>query len=147
MKAQQIIITLVVAIVVGAAAFYGGMQYQKSKTSTSQGANGAASRTGRTGGQGRFGQNGGGATRGQVVSMDSNSITVKLQDGSSKIVLINGSTQIGKSQKAAQSDIQKGDTVVAIGSANSDGSITAQDIQINPQGNFGRTGASPSPAQ
>lgn len=143
------IMTFVIVVVVAAAAFFVGMKYQQSKTPSAgaQGANSAVSGTGtRTG---RGGQNGtGGGTRGQVVSVDSNSITVKLSDGSSKIVLINGSTQIGKAQKAVQSDIQSGDTVMAFGTANSDGSITAQNIQINPlQGNFGRPGSSPSPGQ
>lgn len=132
MKAQQIIITLVVAIVVGAAGFFGGMQYQKSKATTASAQSGL-NRQGRTGGQGRFGgQNGGTATRGQVISSSDNGITVKLADGSSKIVIISGSTQVGKEATAQKSDIQNGDQVMVFGTANSDGSVNAQSVQINP---------------
>lgn len=132
MKAQQIVITLVVAIVVGAAGFFGGMQYQKSKA-TAANVQSGLNRQGRVGGQGRFGgQNGGNATRGQVISTSDTGITVKLADGSSKIVLISGSTQVGKEATAAKSDIQNGDQVVVFGMANSDGSVNAQNVQINP---------------
>jgi hypothetical protein len=141
MKAQQIILTLVVTIVVGAAGFFGGMQYQKIKATTA-GAQSGLNRQGRVGGQGRFGgQNGGMVTRGQVISASDSGITVKLSDGSSKIVIISGSTQIGKEAAAAKSDIQNGDQVMVFGTANSDGSVNAQSVQINPP-----SGSRPSPS-
>lgn len=144
MKAQQIVITLVVAIVVGAAGFFGGMQYQKSKATVANVQSGL-NRQGRAGGKGRFGgQNGGNAVRGQVISTSDNGITVKLADGSSKIVLISGSAQVGKEATAAKSDIQNGDQVVVFGMANSDGSINAQSVLINP-GLGNRQSPSPQP--
>lgn len=142
MKVQQIIITLVVAIVVGAAGFFGGMQYQKSKATTASAQSGL-NRQGRIGGQGRFGgQNGSIATRGQVISTSDTGITVKLSDGSSKIIIFSGSTQVGKEAAALKSDIQNGDQVMVFGTANSDGSVNAQSVQINP--GFGNR-QSPSP--
>jgi len=56
-----------------------------------------------------------------------------LADGSSKIVLISDSTQINQATTATSVDLKMGITIAAYGTANSDGSITAQSIQINPQ--------------
>lgn len=141
------IITVIAVVVVGAAAFFGGMQYQKMQTTT----NGGQFAQGRQGG-GRFGGNAGGANRptmGKVVSMDANSITIQLTDGSSKIVNVSGSTTISKTATAAQSDITVGETVAAFGTTNSDGSITAQNVQINPMFRMrgGPSGTQPSQGQ
>jgi hypothetical protein len=75
--------------------------------------------------------------------MTSDSLTVKMTDGSTKIVVLSTSTAFMQSTKAALSDIKTGDTVNVVGTANSDGSVTAQDIQINPpaQGGFARPGS------
>jgi RNase P/RNase MRP subunit p29 len=86
--------------------------------------------------------------RGQVLNMTSNSLTVKMSDGSTKIVVLSLSTAFMQSTKAALTDVKTGDTVNVVGTANSDGSVTAQDVQINPpaQGGFmmrGGTGQSP----
>jgi hypothetical protein len=59
-------------------------------------------------------------------------MTVKLNDGSSKIVLLTGTTSINKAATAATSDLTVGETVSAFGTTNSDGSITATNVQINP---------------
>jgi hypothetical protein len=64
--------------------------------------------------------------------MNSNSLTVKLSDGSTKIVVLSGSTTFVKSSPASQSDLKTGDTVNVVGTQNSDGSVTASDVQINP---------------
>lgn len=82
---------------------------------------------------GRFGNLGNERpVRGQIISADKGSITIKLQDGSTKIVIIPGSANILKTEKASDSALKKDETVVVLGSGNPDGSITAQDIQINP---------------
>jgi hypothetical protein len=154
-------ITIIVAVVVAAVAFFGGMKYQQTQVaSTSNGGQfaqggqgGQGARTGQAGqGTARFGGRGGGATVGQVVSQDANSITVKLQDGSSKIVNISGTTTYSKTSTASASDVTVGSTIAAIGTTNSDGSVTAQNIQLNPS--FNRAGGfgggmmrRPSPAQ
>jgi hypothetical protein len=55
-----------------------------------------------------------------------------MQDGSSKIVYFSDSTMIGKSTQGAASDLNTGEQVMANGTSNPDGSITAQNIQIRP---------------
>lgn len=144
MNRNSIIILVVVVIVVGAAAFFGGMKYAQAKTTPANGQF-AAGRFG----QGRFG--GRGATMptiGKVVSSDSNSITVQMQDGSSKIVNISGSTKILKTSTASMSDLSSGTQVAVIGTSNSDGSVDAQNVQINPM-NFarGNRNGTPQPTQ
>ncbi len=117
------ILIIIIVIVVGAGAFFGGMQYQKSQRSTRSGqfAN-------------RFGQNGQNfrPVRGSILSIDNDTLTVKLANGSSTIVVLSGSTAYMKEAAAAKTDLKTGDTVMAIGTSNSDGSVTAQSIQINP---------------
>ncbi|HVZ58794.1 MAG TPA: hypothetical protein VG935_03530 [Patescibacteria group bacterium] len=133
---NSIIVTIVAVIVVGALAFFGGMQYQKSqapKGFAQFSANGGGNRGfgNRQFGQ-RAGGAGGNAVMGDIVSTDNGSITVKMQDGSSKIVLLSGSTSINKQATGSQSDLKTGERVVVFGTANSDGSITAQNVAINP---------------
>ena len=149
MKNQQIIIPIVVAIVVGAAAFFGGMQYQKSQSPQAQFADrgGFGGRGGFPRGSGAPGGNRGGAVVGQILSAGNGTLTVKLQDGSSKIVVLPGNVSINKMAPAAQTDLMTGTNVAIFGTTNSDGSVTAQSVQLNPifRGPGG-PGASASPA-
>ncbi len=141
------LITVIVVVIVATAAFFAGMKYQQSQTSNAVGGQFAQ-------GGSRFGQGGqmgtrraggfGGATVGQVVSIDASSITLKLQDGSSKIVDLTSSTTYSKTDTATASDIKTNDRIAAIGTTNSDGSITAQNIQLNPMFRNGPGGANPS---
>lgn len=140
------VITIVVAIVVAAVAFFGGMKYQQSHALASNanagfgqnfGRRGQNGQGARTGGRGGFG----GANVGEIVSMDANSVTIKLQDGSSKIVNLSSSTTYSKTDTASKTDLKTGDRIAAFGTANSDGSITAQNIQVNPMFRVGPGGA------
>lgn len=144
---NKIIISAAIALVIGAGAgFFGGMYYQKSKapTFTRQfGANGAAGGT-RGGGGARGGAAGGfRPATGQIISKDDKSITVKLMDGSSKIVLLSPSTVINKADAATATDLTIGQTVAVFGQTNSDGSVTAQNVQLNPM--MFRGGQNPTP--
>ena len=69
---------------------------------------------------------------GEVISSDDASFTVKLQDGSSKIVLYSSKSTINKASEATKSDVVPGEKVMVMGTENADGSITAQNIQLNP---------------
>ena len=146
------IIALVIgaAVAVGGGSFYGGMKFQQSKGSgfispadfqnlrnlspeerqqrfQQMGGSGAG-----LGGQFGGRNGGGGATTGEIISKDDKSITIKLRDGGSKIVFYSASTEIGKFASGTSADIEIGKSVMINGSANSDGSITAQSIQIRP---------------
>ncbi len=132
---SNILTIIIVSIIVGAIAFYGGMKYQSSQAT--RGANlgrqfGTGNNTnGRQNGQTRFG-GGARSVAGEIISLDDKSITVKLQDGSSKIVLLNSSTSISKYSEATRSDLMSGTRVLATGADNSDGSVTARNVQLNP---------------
>ena len=132
MQTKIIIVALI--IIVGIAAFFGGVKYQQAQAGSSRqfylhGGQGGNMGLRRFGGQGNANFQ---ATRGQVVSVDTNNITLKLQDGSTKLINLSGSTRYMKEDQAASSDIKSGTTIMVIGSTNSDGSISAQDVQINP---------------
>lgn len=137
------LVTIIIAIVVAAGGFYGGMMYQKNQAGNLTGNQfyqqfGQGNQRGQSGGgRGRFG----GATVGTVVSQDANSLTVQLQDGSSKIINVTGSTAYAKSDSASKSDIQTGMRVAAFGIPNSDGSITASNVQLNPPTGMFRGGS------
>lgn len=126
MKQNQIILAVVLAVVAGGAGFFGGMQYQKSKIPTF----GNGARTGQV----RMGTNRNGfrPVAGEILNADDNSITVKLIDGSSKIVLVNDKTTIGKTSEASKTDLKTGEKVSVFGTENNDGSVSAQNIQLNP---------------
>jgi hypothetical protein len=147
MDSKMIVGIVVGALVIGGGSFYGGMQYASSQTPMrgGQGGNGAGLRGG------RFANGNGGFVGGTIVAMDPTSITVQLggpnassTNGTatgSKIVLYNSSTQIGKFTTGTPSDLAVGDSVTVSGSTNSDGSVTAQMIQIRSAGmGFGGRG-------
>ncbi|MDD5738424.1 MAG: DUF5666 domain-containing protein [Candidatus Pacebacteria bacterium] len=155
MKKNIIVLFVLVALVVGVGSFYGGMTYAKSSNKFLAGRSfndqqfianvgGAGQRAGgamagRAGGAGGF-------ISGQVVSKDSQSITVSIArnnatgsqnttgqaGGGSKIVFFSNSTQVMKTTEGSTSDIAVGSNLTITGAPNSDGSITAQSIQIRP---------------
>lgn len=139
---NKILITALICIVIaGASGYFIGNNAANSSSSLY---------TGRfQRGLGNIGRGGNGnVVRGKVISSDANSLTVQLQDGSSKIIVVSGNTTFAKSAQAAKTDINTGDTIMIFGQQNSDGSVTAQNVQINPP-KMGRQnemqGASPTP--
>lgn len=139
MKLNQIISTLVLLIVVGVGAFFGGTKYQQSKINSQ-----FTQRTGDIGqGMGRNntvdttvknrGQvTGFRQTVGEIISADDKSVTVKLTDGSSKIILLSDSTVVNQTATASKTDLKVGTKVAVMGDTNTDGSITSKTIDINP---------------
>jgi hypothetical protein len=76
----------------------------------------------------------GGFASGKIESKDSQSITLQLPNGNSEVVFYSSSTQVIKPSQASLNDISVGTQVMIGGTQNSDGSLTAQSIQIVSQG-------------
>jgi hypothetical protein len=132
------IVYVIVGAIVLVGVFYGGMLYGKGQNQTPANGTGGATFAGaRTRGAGSFG----GATVGQIISEDSSSITVALPAGGSKIVFLDNTTPITKQASGKMSDLTIGTNVSVVGTANTDGSVSAQAIQIRP--NMGANGATP----
>ncbi len=145
MKNTQKFILPIVLLVIGlGGGFFVGMKYQQSKSPSFNGM-----------GMGRrFGNGGGNGTgmgfrpvAGEILSMDDKSITVKLPDGSSKIVILTDKTTFSKTSEATKADLKTGIQVAAFGATNSDGSVTATNIQLNPMFRLNMRSPSPVPAQ
>ncbi len=114
---------IVGGLVLIALAFYGGVKYSQSTIPVR--------------GAGTFSQNGvrgqragGGIVNGEVLSKDTSGVTIKMRDGGSKIIFISESTSVMKSVIGSQADIVVGKQINVMGTANPDGSVTAQNIQI-----------------
>jgi len=139
-KMKKIAPIIIAIVAVGAISFYGGMKYAERNFSVRGGQNlspdtrqqrfnqmsGNGSRT-------RNGQAGANFASGEILSKDDKSITIKLIDGGSKIIFFSDKTNILKTTAGGQNDVAVGENVTINGSANSDGSITAQSIQIRPK--------------
>jgi hypothetical protein len=147
-KTNTIIIAIITLLIGAGAGFFGGMKYQQTKRTAVLGQFGQGGINGRNGQIQRNG-NGNAANfrpvSGQIISTDNGSITVKMSDGSSKIVLTNDKTVINQTSAATASDLKTGENVAVFGTANSDGSVTATNIEINPQQLRVGPNASPNP--
>lgn len=135
MKTKHYVIMGVIFVMVGVGGFYAGMKYQQSQRATfMRQFNGGA---GVPGGENQFRVNGNRAgfrpVSGEIIGLDDSSITVKLPDKSSRIVLFNDNTSINQAATASAQDLKVGETVAVFGQENTDGSVTAQSIQLNPQ--------------
>ncbi len=143
--AKKLLPIIIAVVVIGGGAFYAGMKYGQSNSSINSGQNAGMGFANLTPEQrqerlqqmginatGRGGNRGSGFVNGEIIAKDDKSITVKLPDGSSKIVFYSDSTEVGKSVSGTSNDLEKGKTITVNGTTNSDGSITAQSIQIRP---------------
>ncbi|OGG03552.1 hypothetical protein A2W14_03135 [Candidatus Gottesmanbacteria bacterium RBG_16_37_8] len=144
---MKTIYVVIISIVIGALGFFSGMNYsQRSRTNFRQnlsgqfqGGNGNGQFTGRRQFNGR-------PVTGEIVSLDDKSITVKMPDGQSKIVILSDNTEINQASAASKTDLKEGSKVAVFATDNTDGSVTAQNIQLNPQlGRF--QGPTPTPTQ
>lgn len=69
---------------------------------------------------------------GEIIKADGKSITVKQNDGSSRIVILSDSTKLVETSETTTDKLIIGSAVSVFGQENSDGSVTAQNIQLNP---------------
>ncbi len=136
MQKKNIIIGSVIIILIAAGSFYGGMAYEKKQVASSSNTRNLSS-----GQQRQFAGNGAmmfrsgngqnaGFANGEVISKDDKGLTIKMRDGSTKLVFFSSSTKFQKSSDGSVSDVETGKTVLVTGQAGSDGSITAQTVQI-----------------
>ncbi|OGG27241.1 hypothetical protein A2960_00270 [Candidatus Gottesmanbacteria bacterium RIFCSPLOWO2_01_FULL_39_12b] len=133
MKNPKLIAIIAVLIVLGGGSFYAGMKYQESKAQSVARQFGDGQHQSGTGQFQNRNRSGFRPVAGEIIGSDDKSITVKLADGSSKIVLLSEKTEINKADKANVVDLKAGEKVAVFGTENSDGSISAQNIQLNPQ--------------
>lgn len=129
---KNIFVSLLAVAVVGGGAFFGGMKYQESKSITFSA---ARNFQGMAGGMAvnngaRANRVAGGMIAGEITAIDDESITVKSADGASKTVFFSEKTAIGNFIAAQSADLAVGQSVTATGTAGTDGSIVANNIQI-----------------
>lgn len=133
MKNQYIVFIALLIIFIAGISFFAGVKYQENKRNFSNFSNFPAAR------RGQFIQRQGiRPINGEIIEVEEQSFTVKLPDGSSKIVFLTDNTSINRSSAGSKNDLKKGEKILVFGTENSDGSMTAQNIQLDPQ--FGRMG-------
>ena len=142
--------TVIACVAVAAVAFFGGVFVGRMTGSSGAGGfnrQGVAG-FGQNGASGANGANrGGGFATGTVLKKDATGLTLKLTDGGSKTVILSSTTQFVKSEKVTVADVSVGATVTAIGTAASDGSITARLITLGDAGLGGLRGMFGGPGQ
>ncbi len=144
-KNTVIIIILFMLILGGLVGFFIGKKYQSGRSTSSTNSpfgsfgysrfGGRQNSNSQTTGQPQTNNNRMGGPQqviGEILSQDDKSITVKMVDGSSKIIFVNDSTTISKSNTATKTDLKIGEKVAVFGPENTDGSVTADNIQLNP---------------
>lgn len=147
MRNIKTIVPIILVLIGLGVGFFGGYEYRnyrltKQTGGAFTGANGAVRFMGRNGVSG--GMMGRNANFGSILSVDASGITIKLQNGSSKIILFDSNTTFANTVSAVKSDLKTGDNVAVFGNANSDGSVTAASVQINPE--FGRPQPTATPS-
>lgn len=142
---KKTLVGIVVGLLIIGVSFYAGKAYGQGQATNTPSTFASGTFAGRSGTGG--GRAAGSATIGQLLSTSGNSATIQLASGSTQIVLMGTSTQILKTTLGSPSDLSPGTTVLVTGTANSDGSLTAQSIQIRPAGMNGYIGARSQAAQ
>ncbi len=145
-RTVRIGLAALVAVVIAAGSFLGGMALGKSQAATTSSASGRqANMPGQPpAGTPQAGQ--GGMLAGEIQTIDGNGFT--LTDSSGKVVQVNvtGTTLIQKQASITLSDLQQGDTVMVSGTQASDGSVTARSVQVGQAGAFGGQAGGNPPA-
>lgn len=137
MAANMIVGYVAIGVAAAGAGFFGGMQYRNYQLAQNRGAffTQASGRNGaflQGNGAGRMMQNGGGRVAGQIVKVDPSSITVQLPNGGTRLVLTSDQTAFMTATTTTKEALKVGERISAFGTANSDGSVSAQNVQLEP---------------
>lgn len=129
---KQLIIFIAIVLIVGAGCFYAGTKLnggnKKQFTNGQINFNGQGNRVNASQARNKSSA----MIGGEIVKKDDQSITIKLMDGGSKTVYFATSTQVAKSVDGTLADLLTGVNVMISGKTSSDGSVSAQYIQIRP---------------
>ncbi len=87
----------------------------------------------------------GGVLTGSIAKTGNGSLTLNTRDGSSRLILLTPDTVILKSVQGTTTDLTQGADALITGSANSDGSISAQTIDVRPAGSAPRAPGTNAP--
>lgn len=127
-----------VVVIVLVATFYGGVVYGRKQIPTRGTQIFNQNNTGGARGIKNMGIQGG-ITAGEIISKDEKSLTIKYSNGNSesktggsKIIFLGENTVVTKMATGSLNDLSIGTFVSITGGANTDGSLTAQSIQIRP---------------
>ncbi len=131
MRIMKKYLTHIVWAVIVILALSGGFFWGRagSGNQAASGSSAAGSRVFRSNGSGGF-------MTGQILAVSPNNLTVSLANGNSEVVFYSSSTEIMKPSPVPSSSLGAGTRVTVVGTANSDGSFTAQSIQVQPNGGF-----------
>jgi len=130
---KNLIVGIIVLVLVGGASFYGGMKYQQSQGLSKNGFPTGGTFNGQQQGTAMGANSRGtnsGMTSGEIIAKDDKSVTVKLKDGGSKIIFYSEATTYKKTTDGTKGDLVVGKQIMASGTSNADGSITAKSIQL-----------------
>lgn len=131
-KTLMIVGGILLAILLSAGSFYGGMAYQRNQVNQIRAnffrARGIDVNGQNNGGGQRQGFFGGGAT-GQVKSVEGNVLTLSTAQNTTTVNLTD-TTRVEKAAPAATTDLQPGERVIVTGQRDSNGNINASQVLI-----------------
>jgi hypothetical protein len=130
MKKNNLILVIVIAVVVGGLAFWGGIQYQKRQIGNLRSDQPANIRGQLKEMPERSGTQLGRAVNGEIISVEDETITIKTQEDDTRIVIFSDSTRINKTNEGSIADLQIGEQVMVVGAEDTSGVVTAQNISI-----------------
>ncbi|MFZ2303385.1 MAG: hypothetical protein WAV98_01175 [Minisyncoccia bacterium] len=124
----------IIGIVVAVISFFAGFKYDQSKSVSPRAVGSNFEQNGQVRMGGQFGTRGAfNGASGSIVAKDATGITLRLRDDAgSKIVFLSASTTIMMTTSGTANDLIVGKDVTVNGTANPDGSINAQSIQVRP---------------